>query len=314
MSEMSTASLTLAYDGEALREGRMDVRELAPALLAVGDLFRAARAVATTEEGDVHVYIKAGTPKGSFPFTLEVVQPIALQVSNWLSQHGTVISSAADLLEIVGFAGGIPIGAWEFIRRRRNRAITKTEDAGQGLVRVHIEGGDHIEVRTTVFAIASDAAFQRAVAAVVAPLAGPGVDTLEIREDPTKPGPALATSEDVAALTPTASEGLQDAEVMGEHEMTLEIVRVHFRRRHRWQLSDGSRSFGVVILDEDFLSKALDRGEIRFGKGDMLRVRLRTEQGRAGDGRLTTNYFATKVLQVFPSRRPDQARLPLPPS
>ena len=40
--DMSKASLRLAYDGEALASHRMDVRDLAPALMGLGELLNAA--------------------------------------------------------------------------------------------------------------------------------------------------------------------------------------------------------------------------------------------------------------------------------
>jgi len=47
---MSRASFSIAYDGPPLREGVMGVRDLAPALLAVGQLFDAANTVLNRDE------------------------------------------------------------------------------------------------------------------------------------------------------------------------------------------------------------------------------------------------------------------------
>lgn len=47
--DMSRATLTIAYDGQALRDNAMDVRDLAPAMLGLGQLFDAANSALNGE-------------------------------------------------------------------------------------------------------------------------------------------------------------------------------------------------------------------------------------------------------------------------
>src|SRR5687768_10202912 len=62
---MAETSFSVAYDGPALADGTMPVRDLAPALLALGNVFASASKVLYPDQEPVALSIKA-TNDGSF--------------------------------------------------------------------------------------------------------------------------------------------------------------------------------------------------------------------------------------------------------
>jgi hypothetical protein len=113
---MSRASFTIAYDGPALRDGVMDVRGLAPALLAVGQLFDAANIVLNRDAATIAVSVRA-TGAGSFEISFDVIQALASQITSFLA--GERIVAAVNLKEIV--IGGIGL-IWLIKKNARSKA------------------------------------------------------------------------------------------------------------------------------------------------------------------------------------------------
>ncbi|HXD25932.1 MAG TPA: hypothetical protein VN609_08360, partial [Propionibacteriaceae bacterium] len=125
---MSTADFTAAYDGEALKDHRIDVRDLAPALLAFGQLFEEANELLNRDRAQVRVKVRA-TGEGSFAIDLEVVQTIGRQVEGFLT--GNHVTAALNLKELL--IGG-SIGLFALIKRMRGRKPTKLSDSSDGVL------------------------------------------------------------------------------------------------------------------------------------------------------------------------------------
>lgn len=138
---MSKARFAIAYDGPALRDGTMDVRDLAPALLAIGQLFDAANAIINRDAAQIKVEVRA-TSRGSFEIDFQLVQTLTRQLVGLLS--GDEITAAIHLKELVvgtvilGTAGCVSLIT--LIKKLRGRKPDKLEKLDAEHVRVTIDG------------------------------------------------------------------------------------------------------------------------------------------------------------------------------
>lgn len=299
------ANFTIVFDGEALHGSRMDVRDLAPALLALGDLLEQANRVLNGDKVSVSVHVRA-FEAGCFGISLEMLQSCAKEI--WNS-----FFSKYNVLEILALLGLTPVtiagGLFYLIKRMKGGKAKSTRTLADGNVTIIFTNDlgidDEVTVKKEVALLFSDKDVRSSAHNTVAPLLRDGITSFSIKEDD-KIIPLVTASEAHYFILPT----IEPTEIPLEkepQERILSIVALSFKEDNKWRLSDGTVVFNVVMQDSTFLSQ-VGQGLRDFAKGDMLRVLLATKVYYTHDG-LKTEYTVVTVLEHM--KTPRQIYLPL---
>jgi len=295
---MSRAAFTIAYDGPALRDHAMDVRDLAPAMLGLGQLFDAANTTLNGDSAKVRVQVKATEP-GCFQIMFEVVQSAGEHLIALLTSQD--ITAASNLKTLVFGAG--PIGGliW-LIKRLRGKKPDKVEPLAKNMVRLTIEG-ESLDIPVGLLRLYQDLAVRSAAQRVVEePLRKDGIESFEVRESGT---PVIKI--DKAEAEYFAKPHLPDETLVDEiRRSAFSIISLAFKDDNKWRLSDGPNAISAAIEDSDFRAR-VDSNQISFSKGDILLCDVRVVQTQTDQG-LKTEYTVVRVVEHRPAAR----QLPLP--
>lgn len=294
---MSSSSFHVVYDGPALTGSTIDVRDLAPALLAFGEVIEQANLTLNEGRTQIALRVHASFKSGCFGIDFSVVQSLLSQVSSLFKE--SPVSTAKDLTETLGFAfsagSSATTGVIFLIRWLRNRKVRRVVLLDNGKARVELDD-EHLETELRTINLLRNFKLRQALeAAVVKPLSQPGIDSV-----------AISTSPDTGFVTITKTECRYFVAPVLEHEeiqdktteASLQLVSVSFKGDNKWRLSDGSSHFHAAILDDRFLHR-VHTGESSFSAGDILTVRLRKRQWLESDT-LKAEY---EVLEVLDHRR-----------
>ncbi len=287
---MAETQFGIAYDGPAVATGRMPVRELAPALLALGDLFAEASRVVYPDRKPVALSIEA-TEEGSF-----LVRLILEAEGAWDELVDIFGSDAMNALMnlkefVIGGAGVF----WLIQRVARGRGV-RAENPIQGHVRLTLNDGTTLEIPSEVWLMYKRVSIRRKAREVIAPLGREGIEQVRFGEAPTHAPDVVVEKDDLPAYEALPED--EDTLLDEEREMVVEIAAPAFVEGYKWRLSDGSRTFFATVEDRAFLER-VEMGRESFRKGDMLRCRMRIVQKRTPEG-LRTDYYIGEVIEHIP--------------
>lgn len=276
----------VTYHGPALEAGTMEVRQLAPSLLAVADLVQEAN--------------RLGNPGGSPPAVqIVATRPGSFIVDLLLTDAVTMVDRAVDLFAgravtaTVNLSGlvTIALGAMELIRRLRGRRIARQNETRPGYVRLTFDDDTTLEVPTQSVALARDLAFRQAARDLVQPLGSEGITRIVLSRGPADRVSIPAEDLPAFAIPDAVDELLSDT----SREVVVSLLNVAFVHGNKWRLSDGENSFYATLQDLDFLRR-VETNEEEFASGDLLRVRLRTQQWRS-DGQVRNEHVVEQVIE-----------------
>ena len=270
---MNTSTFRVVYDGPALTEHAMDVRDLAPALLAIAEALEEANRILNGSQAQVQVQVHGSFKTGSFGIDLSVVQSFVAQALDFLAEDHKVVG-ALNLLGLLGFAAGSSAGLIRLVRWLKGRTVKKVEISDEsGIARV-ITDDDELEVEERTIELFRSYKIRNALErAIKVPLDRDGVESVAFVYE------EVVTEVIGKGDRHSFSSPSDDKTQISEQEFTahLQLVTVPMRDGYKWRVDDGGGPFTATMLDEAFVQR-MQRNEIPFAPGDILVSKIRRRQ------------------------------------
>lgn len=290
--------ISIAYDGASLARGSMDVKDLAPALMAISELFQEANSTLNGNAATVVVSVRSDFKKGSFQVDLEVVVPILATLFG-----SAYIQNAANLATILGFLQNNAekpfVSLIDLIAFAKGRMPKKATKIDEETISIMFEGPHHtdieeITVTKPVGDLYVNVKAREQVQNIVKPVKAEGVDKFIIKSNDHK----TITKEELPYYeTPEYEEILLDETSISY----LNLVAINFKEGNQWKFTDKVNEFWAPISDSIFVQK-VESNEFSFSKSDTLKVKLRKIQKQTVKG-LDTSYEVIEVLDHRPAKQ-----------
>ncbi|MCC5985481.1 MAG: hypothetical protein JJU42_14075 [Rhodobacteraceae bacterium] len=290
------STFKIGFDGPSVENGEIDVADLAPALLALGELFTAANQALNKDRAEAKLRIRA-TEKGSFVALLSLDVSFVTDLLDMVTANPDRVTAADQLLDLLikgGKAVGMgTVGLFVALRFLRGKRPDKTEKNENGTTSITV-GPTTIVVNQRTVVLLEDYRTREATEKFVGTaLNAKGINKVSFDEEPDGTPELILTKDDIAAVKVPEPEDDDKTETTTKREALLKIVSAQFAEGYLWRFTDGTNTFTATMEDQDFLHR-LDRSEVVLSKNDTLRCEIEEIQTLAGT-KLKTD---AKILEV----------------
>lgn len=283
----------VVYDGKALEEHLMDVRDLAPAMMAISDLLTHANKEINGDKLEIQLNVKANFKTGCFG--IEFVEHLS-----WVNQikdllvgpAATALANASGILGLVGFFGGATAGLIQIYKKLEGKPPVKIEETTDN-AKVFYSETEYLEVDKRVLRLYRSKVIASDIEKMLEPLSKEGIDSFYVVKE--------MLDENVELFIDKKEVEYFKFQEFDDHlsesitETFLQIESISFKEKNKWRFNNGGSTINASISDEAFLQK-IDSGLLRFGKGDLLKVKLKTIQFLAHT-KLKTEFEVMEVIE-----------------
>jgi hypothetical protein len=314
---MSKVAFQLRYDGPELSEHGMDVADLAPALLALGDLIKRANARVNGDAAKVNLIVQSDFEHKCFQVSLELVQSVLSTIGTFLTDADSLknAQTIAGWLGLVGGSATTLVGIFTYLARRKGKEVESvspvadettisTRDS-QGTVAVKFKGDDNtIIVNQNVYLLGEDPLIREYAAKVVSPLKRKGIEKLQFNPESPDRGETI-TKADAEAITVGRNELKEkEVETFEPQPITahLQVTRPDFEPdATSWRFRYGDKTISVDISETSIADDVRARGFVRIG--DTWHVKMLVTEKRTATGQFRNDYKVSEVLNFEPALR-----------
>lgn len=307
MAEIS--KVRIAYTGDALENGAMDINDLAPALLAFAELVKRANVLVGNTQ-PVRLMLNADSIKrGSFDVTLELIY-------SGLDQIKLLMGAAEDiglkaLSDALGIGATIKEGVFWLIQAIGNKKILNVSETDDNKVAINLNDNSKIIINQNTYNVFMDHEARSSITKVMEPVKKDGIDGFEIRNpynyEDKKPSFKMVKDDLQLYETPELETNVVPENII-EQEVLLKIVSLVFDEAQKWRFTDGDTTFWAKVEDKDFWN-SVNSSEQAFRNGDRLKAVCRIVQRIGVNGNIITERSIIKVIEVLP--KPTQIKLKL---
>ena len=310
-SVMSREKVRIRYDGPALAEQSIDIDDLAPALLAIGELCKLANRRFNGDRASVKVLVNAELDQNCFELNLELIQTLLDQARSIMGNEE--VATAKELLEWLGILAPPSIGVlgtYTLLKVLGNRKIASKElqvQDGKDVVQIIIEGNNNsVYIHPQTNELLKDPAVFKNVQKTLKPLTKEGYETLEFEtNDGQKEEVTKDEAKEILDVDFSARLDLTEHE---EHQIITAWIRVYApvyeETAKNWKFEFGERHETIDISETDIAANAIERGGALVN--DTYKVRLGITQIKTSSGKFRNRYKIEEVLEFHAAKLTQQ--------